>query len=395
MVYRTKHDQSSCVTLLATIRIEVGPALENALVARTDLQRAVLAQLRVPIASQILSLGPDGADPLDTSGSHADRNLAELGLGRGSFVYFADARRQVTKSASSGDGKGTGSGGVDRSGSHGGGNGGGSVSDTTGAVSSGGSSRRRGRSASARVARRRTWQQIEDERQAREVKLLGVAKPRVPFVALDLAAARSFSDFALECEFEVVRHALLYGRDAPNGGVLVDVIWEPKQRDGELVSSKPLQTAEAKEEAELAASLARKLGLQRVGWAFCHPPRDLAAVFTAAELVRMCAEAALCRAAAQHGASDGAQTGARSRGGARSLGGGAAPTSRSGRGASAGAGTGAGAGAGAGDTRFVCVRYRAVYEDEPLEGDSTVEVSAFAPFGRPLLTEFSSSHVVF
>lgn len=85
-----------------------------------------------------------------------------------------------------------------------------------------------------------------------------------------------------------------------------------------------LETAEARAEIARAREIARALGLKEVGWAYAHPPR--VAGFTAYELSKMCAAQTAATADEEEAA-----------------------------------------------TLFVSVRFRPVYENEPIEGEVTAE----------------------
>ena len=206
--------------------------------------------------------------------------------------------------------------------------GGGSKPGATASASSGGGGaggglgRRRGR-------RSQTMADFEAERSEFEIILQTPGASTAQYLSVEPDAGKVFADFLLDSEFEERRVALLFGRwvdeEASGGkrGVLVDVLYEPPQEcteDAMAIEG----TSEAHAEVARATKIAQALGLTTVGFAFAHPPR-----FHTLEVPELQAIVEQQRAAAE-----------------------ADPVAKD---------------------LFVGVRFRAVYEDEPIDGDVTAE----------------------
>ena len=163
-----------------------------------------------------------------------------------------------------------------------------------------------------------------------EIVLETPPAPACSYVSVERAVAKRFSDFLLDDEFESRRVAFLFGRWDNAGvhqgkrGVQVDVIYEPPQTcDAQRVAV--ADDAESTDQITRATSIANALGLAFVGFAYSHPPRHH--TMETAELEMMVELRAI---AAQ-----------------------ADPEANS---------------------SFVCMRFRPVYDDEPIDADVTAEV---------------------
>lgn len=170
---------------------------------------------------------------------------------------------------------------------------------------------------------------FEAERSEFEVVLETPKASATQYLSVEPEAGKAFADFVLDNEFEERRVALLFGRwvdeEASGGkrGVLVDVIYEPPQECTEDTMAIE-GTSEAHAEVARAMKIAEALGLRTVGFAFAHPPRH-----HTLEVPELAAIVEQQKAAAE---SD--------------------PVAKD---------------------MFVGVRFRAVYEDEPIDGDVTAE----------------------
>lgn len=134
---------------------------------------------------------------------------------------------------------------------------------------------------SNRGRRRRgtTMADLEAERSEFEVILETPGPAACEYLIVSPDAGRGFSDYVLdEVEFEERRIALLYGRyvdeQASGGkrGVIVDVVYEPPQECTAEIMRLDSSTAAAAE-LKRAAAVAAALGLKPVGFAYAHPPR--------------------------------------------------------------------------------------------------------------------------
>lgn len=185
--------------------------------------------------------------------------------------------------------------------------------------------------AAPRGRRRRgtTMADFEDERKAFEVVLETPGAATCQFVAVEPGAGTAFADFVLDNEFEECRVALLFGRfvEPPVGGgkrgVYVDVVYEPPQEcSAEAIVLDESDDAAA--EVSRAHALAASLGMRLVGIAYAHPPRHH--TLEASEVALIVAQRAVALEA------DAAAKGL-----------------------------------------FVGMRFRPVYEGEPIDGDVTAE----------------------
>lgn len=180
-----------------------------------------------------------------------------------------------------------------------------------------------------RKRRGQTMADFEAERSEFEVVLETPGPATTQYLSVEPDAGKAFADFVLDNEFEERRIALLFGRwvdeEASGGkrGVLVDVLYEPPQECSEDTMAIE-GTKEARSEVERATQLAKDLGLSLVGFAYAHPPRHH--TLEAAELVHIVEQ--------QSSAAK------------------ADPLAKE---------------------LFVGVRFRAVYEGEPIDGDVTAE----------------------
>jgi len=128
--------------------------------------------------------------------------------------------------------------------------------------------------------------------------------------------------------------------------VYVDVLYEPPQ-ESTASSCSVLTTPEAQAELTRAHEIATALGLRRVGWAFSHTPRAADQLFTASELTKLCGEAATSRKAEE----------GHSKQRKRDAPKGGLPK----------------------PSPFLCCRFRAVLDDEKIDGDVTAEAYEATP----------------
>ena len=279
-----------------TIRVRTRDGLQRATLPSADatladLEKALRQEHRLSVQPGHLCRAPGGAEPL--SEANGARSLRELGIVHGSMLHLtaaASAPPPPTSAAST---------------------------TSTGAARS----RRR---------KHTTMADFEAERSQYEV-VLDTPKPAsCSYVAVERQAAKRFSDYLLDLEFETRRVALLFGRweraTSPDGksGVHVDVVYEPPQTCSATEVSIDDDDA-GTDELMRAHAIAKGLGLSLVGIAYAHPPR-----FHAMEALEL---AFLARQRAKAIEADVAAA-----------------------------------------QLFVGMRFRPVYDDEPLDADVTAEV---------------------
>lgn len=261
------------------------PSAESTL---ADLERELRREHRLAVKPGQLSRAAGGVDPLGEA--DAATSLRELGIAHGTMLHLAASVSAPSPPAS---------------------------------TSSASASR-------ARRKRHTSMADFEAERAKFEI-ILETPKPSsCAFVAVERQAAKRFSDYLLDMEFETRRVALLFGRweHAPSAGgksgVHVDVVYEPPQTCDEASMAIDAD-AESAAEVARAHAIAKALGLAWVGFAYAHPPRHH--TMETLELMHMALQRAAAVAQDAHAA-----------------------------------------------RLFVCMRFRPVYEDEPLDADVTAEV---------------------
>jgi len=236
-----------------TIRVRTREGVKRLTMASDDatlreLQQQLQREHKLPLTQQrCLSRAVGGADPFGEA--DAESSLRELGVAHGTVLHL-DLAPAAPRSATATDVK--------------------SPPPPPLASGSGGRVRRR---------RGTTMADFEAERAQFEI-VLDTPKPAAcSYVAVDRLAAKRFSDFLLDTEFEERRIAFLYGRWADRealgsgrAGVNVDVVYEPPQECSATAMAVANDTA-AQAEIERAGTIAKSLGLTFVGFAYAHPPR--------------------------------------------------------------------------------------------------------------------------
>lgn len=116
-------------------------------------------------------------------------------------------------------------------------------------------------------------------------------------VSLDTSSLNNIQQYMWNYNFQKMRVGFLYGHFLEDGAVKVEFVYEPPQNTTE--NSFEFLDGEGEEEGELqdrVDTLARMLGVTRVGWLVLHPPREKyfhlsgLEVITAAELQLEAAE---------------------------------------------------------------------------------------------------------
>jgi hypothetical protein len=297
-----------------------------------ELQKTLQKKYKLPLARQRISpaSGGQGAFSNEIDGP---KSLTELGIEHGAMLSL-----ELAPAAGGGSGHGE------------------TAPAAPPAASPAGDALGRGR---GRRRRSQTMADFSAERSELEIVLETPGTSKCRFMSVEPGAGKAFADFILENEFEERRIALLFGRcvDATAAGetkrgLAIDVMYEPPQTctaDSMAVD----QDAEAAAEIARAIHIAASLGLSFVGVAYAHPPRHHP--METSELALIVEQRAAAATAAGGG-------------------GGEAPAEQDGTASSSkkgGVGMSA-LGAGAPEL-FVGVRFRAVYEDEPIDGDVTAE----------------------
>ena len=185
-----------------TVRVRTKDGLKRATLPSADatladLEKALRQEHRVSVQPGMLSRGPSGAEPL--SEADAECSLRELGIAHGAMLHLTATASAPSPPASA----------------------------TT--------DRRSGGSARSRRKKHTSMADFEAERAQFEVVLDTPKAASCSYVAVERLAAKRFSDYLLDTEFEARRMALLFGRweeasvAGGKSGVQVDVVYEPPQ----------------------------------------------------------------------------------------------------------------------------------------------------------------------
>eukprot|EP01113_Clastostelium_recurvatum_P015120 TRINITY_DN18347_c0_g1_i1.p1 TRINITY_DN18347_c0_g1~~TRINITY_DN18347_c0_g1_i1.p1 ORF type:complete len:416 (+),score=129.08 TRINITY_DN18347_c0_g1_i1:571-1818(+) len=118
-----------------------------------------------------------------------------------------------------------------------------------------------------------------ERREARKMKLKRQPQAHCTSANVDFTAATVFQNYLHLKKFKVNRCGLLYGRFNDDGGVSVDVIYEPPQQ-----STKEASVMLQDKDMDRVEQIASMLGLRRVGWIFSHPPRSKGIIMTPSEI---------------------------------------------------------------------------------------------------------------
>ena len=236
---RLRGGESSAAQQQHTLRVRTNDGTKRIIVSNDanldQLREAAAIQLKIPIEKCNFSKAPNNQMPIHGSGQ---TTLKQLKISHGDFIYLTDNPPKTN------------------------------TPHIAGRVRM--ANRSRGR------AIKRTLTEMDDARRAREVEMKAPPYPQCGFVTIDADASRRFADYALELEFEQPLHAHLYGREKGVNGIQVDVMYEPATGDAGIG------------ERARATTIARALGLERVGFAFSHAPRNYH--LGGAEIERMCLE---------------------------------------------------------------------------------------------------------